>query len=58
LSEEEEKEGFMKRFASIGAVLIVFVLAGLIIADSRSINFEFPTYHTGTIDGQNAIVIR
>jgi len=43
----------MKRFASIGAVLIVFVLAGLIIADSRSINFEFPTYHTGTIDGQN-----
>ena len=43
----------MKRFALIGAVLIVFVLAGIIIADSRSINFEAPTYNTGSIDNQN-----
>jgi len=44
----------MKRFALIGAVLIVFVLAGLIIADSRSINFEASQgYVPGSINGQN-----
>src|SRR5207249_8898700 len=48
------KEGFMKRFALMGAVLVVFVLAGLIIADSRSITFEASQGYTlGSIDGQD-----
>src|SRR5207249_11318534 len=48
------KEGFMKRFALMGPVLVVFVLAGLIIADSRSITFEASQGYTlGSIDGQD-----
>src|ERR1700680_464251 len=56
--ELSAKEGFMKRFALIGAVLAVFGLAALISADSRSINFEAsqgysPSPPPGSIQGQN-----
>ena len=43
----------MKRSALIGAVLAVFVLPALMSADSLTITFEAPTYHLGSIDGQN-----
>jgi hypothetical protein len=43
----------MKRVALIGAVLAVFVMVALIGADSLVITFEAPTYHAGSIDGQN-----
>ena len=51
--ELSAKEGFMKRSALIGAVLAVFVLPALMSADSLTITFEAPTYHLGSIDGQN-----
>ena len=44
----------MKRFALIGAVLAMVVLAALITADSLSINFESSqSYSQGSIDNQN-----
>lgn len=43
----------MKRVVLIGAVLVLFVLAGLITADSLYISFEPPLYHTGSIYPQN-----
>ena len=47
----------MKRFALIGAVLAVFVLAALIIADSLSIGFETSEgYDPGTIQGQPQVL--
>jgi hypothetical protein len=51
--ELSPKEGSMRRFNLIGAVLAVFVLGVLISADSLTINFEPPTYHLGSIDLQN-----
>jgi hypothetical protein len=46
------KQGSMKRFALIGALLSVFVTA-VLYADSLMIDFEAPAYHIGSIDMQN-----
>src|SRR4051812_26580032 len=44
----------MKRYVLIGAVLAVFVLTALVIADSLSIRFEASEgYSPGSINGQN-----
>src|SRR5882672_7257153 len=40
----------MKRFRSIGVMLAVFATAVLISADSLTINFEHPAYHSCSID--------
>jgi hypothetical protein len=41
----------LKRFA-IAVLIALFAVPGLASADSRTITFESPTYHVGTIDGQ------
>ena len=45
---------FVRSITSIFAAIALTLSSPTVAnADSRAINFEFPTYHTGSIDGQD-----